>query len=477
MKHCIAIVALCLAASAPVLAQQTKRVMTVVQKDGTKTVYKVDGVQNVTFTDVELAALKNQIAFNDDVAAVSKVAMLQTADANVFSLYAENAAAEAEAEPLLKITVPQSLMGTSVELGTDETERVQVEYKGEEVKLSGTMSAKFDKFKKNITISLESETAEYDDLRCKYSGSFVQEYASANSISVTNVGETAEFGIASALVMKPTTVGGTTCFAFGDVEAADAEGMLAGKVGVKLGISASKLYNGTIDMADDAESYTFQYIDYATRIVYDKVKSGTVTTAQNSEGKVYVKISATLVDNRVVELEYYGAVTEVESLDAMTPAAVAEKAYKYYNADGEVSLGKDLGTSYLDEYKGSYTFYLIPEGDTKYSSNKVELKVSEDLINAGEVQLSTLADKDCTSTFSLKFNAGSMQLQSYAAGHGYGLMPDNGTLTITKDDDGNYSIALDVYNNYTTLNYDGSMRTGGDNTRLVLNYQGTFEAY
>lgn len=457
-------------ASATVFAQQTKSVMTIHHKDGTTTTYKVDAIDDVTFTELQLAALKNQVAIDDKVTDVTKVTMLQTASDYVFTLLNES-------DTLLTVSVPDSLMGTTIALGSEGAEGVKVSHLGEAQTLTGTVSAKFDKFKKNVTIALESETPAFADLRCKYSGTFVQEYASTDLISVTNVGETAEFGIASCLVMNPTATGAATTFAFGDAEATDAEGLLVGKAGVQLGISASKLYNGTIDMAEDADSYTFKYIDYTTRIVYEKVKAGTITTAQNSEGKVYVKLSATLDDNRVVELEYFGTATEVESLDAMIPAAVAEKAYKYYNADGDVTISKDLGTSYLDEYKGAFTFYFIPDGDTKYSSNKVELKVSEDLINAGEIQLSSLADKTCTSTFSLKFNLGGIQLQSYAAGHGYGLMPDNGTLTITKDDDGNYKVALDVYNNYTTLNYDGTFRTGGDNTHLVLNYQGTLETY
>lgn len=52
-------------------------------------------------------------------------------------------------------------------------------------------------------------------------------------------------------------------------------------------------------------------------------------------------------------------------------------------------------------------------------------------------------------------------------------MPDNGTLTISKDENGVYDIKLDItnkyHNNYTT--------NGGDNTRLVVHYKGTFETY
>ena len=66
-----------------------------------------------------------------------------------------------------------------------------------------------------------------------------------------------------------------------------------------------------------------------------------------------------------------------------------------------------------------------------------------------------------------------MLLQSYAASHGYGNIPNNGTLTITKDESGNYTISLDVRNKYSN-NYT---ENGGDNTRLVLDFKGSVEKY
>ena len=113
-------------------------------------------------------------------------------------------------------------------------------------------------------------------------------------------------------------------------------------------------------MATDADSYTFRYIDYATRTVYDKVKSGTITTAQGYNGLTYVSLEAVLEDGKTVSLSYFGALTDTESLDEIIPSVVAENEYKYYNADGEVSITRQLGTSYMKEYKGNFTFYLIP---------------------------------------------------------------------------------------------------------------------
>ena len=284
MKKYIATAALCLATVLPTFAQ-TRRVMTVHQKDGTTKVYKVNSIENVTFTDEALATLRNQWAYNDDVKDLSKVTMLDANGSYEFALYGS----DNDTKPVFKLTIPQSLMGQEITLGSDNAQDVKVAYNGETPKLTGTLQARFDKFKKNVTITLEAETADYSDLRCKWSnGAFTQIYTATNSIKTTNVNDVKTYDVASALVLNPATVGAATTFAFGDVEATTADGLLAGKIGVAVSISASKLYNGTIDLAADADSYTLKYIDYATRVTYEKVKAGTITTAKDKIGRAHV---------------------------------------------------------------------------------------------------------------------------------------------------------------------------------------------
>ena len=249
MKKYIATAALCLATVLPTFAQ-TRRVMTVHQKDGTTKVYKVNSIENVTFTDEALATLSNQWAYNDDVKDLSKVTMLDANGSYEFALYGS----DNDTKPVFELTIPQSLMGQKITLGSDDAQDVKVAYNGETPKLTGTLQARFDKFKKNVTITLEAETADYSDLRCKWTnGAFTQIYSATNSIKTTNVNDVKTYDVASALVLNPATTGAATTFAFGDVEATTADGLLAGKIGVAVSISASKLYNGTIDLAADAD--------------------------------------------------------------------------------------------------------------------------------------------------------------------------------------------------------------------------------
>lgn len=465
MKKYIATAALCLATVLPTFAQ-TRRVMTVHQKDGTTKVYKVNSIENVTFTDEALATLSNQWAYNDDVKDLSKVTMLDANGSYVFALYGS----DSDTKPVFELTIPQSLMGQKITLGSDDAQDVKVAYNGETPKLTGTLQAKFGKFKKNVTITLEAETADYSDLRCQWTNSaFTQIYSATNSIKTTNVNDVKTYDIASALVLNPATVGAATTFAFGDVEATTADGLLAGKIGVAVSISASKLYNGTIDLAADADSYTLKYIDYATRVTYEKVKAGTITTAKDKDGKLYIKINATFDDNRTIELEYYGTTTAVESLDGMTPAVVSN-SYKLYNPDGSPLINKDICKVLFKQKNNIYTFYLYGgEFSSKYGE-RVTLQVDESFINAGTINLAELKDGD---NFQVKYS--DVQLYSPDAKYGgFNNTPDNGTLSIKKDAAGNYEISLDVVNTYTNaMTPNGA----GNKERLVFNYNGAVEAY
>ena len=69
-----------------------------------------------------------------------------------FALYGS----DSDIKPVFELTIPQSLMGKNIILGSDDAQDVKVAYNGETPKLTGTLQAKFDKFKKNVTITLEA---------------------------------------------------------------------------------------------------------------------------------------------------------------------------------------------------------------------------------------------------------------------------------------------------------------------------------
>lgn len=451
-------------------AQTTKNIMTVEDKDGVKTVYRVDNVERVSFSTKTFNTLKNQWELGGEAQNIASVTLQETDDANVFSLYGEAKAETKEAgkaEPTMVLTMPKALMGNAVSLAK---EGVKVDLNGKEVALKGSLKIKFDKFQKNVMISLDAMLGN-DDLRCEYNSAFTKVYTATQKITVTPTkGDAYTGNIASAFIVNPKNVGEATNFAFGDVEATKPADMLGGKYAAWISVTASKLYNGTIDMESDASSYTLHFIDYATRTVYTKVKSGTITTAKDSEGNTYVKINATLPEGIAFSVEYLGKPAEAESLDEIIPKAVEENQYKYYNSDGEIAKTVKIGTSYIKE-GSTVKFYFVKDGATsKRDEEQVYIEVEPSLIGAGELSLTeiTLEKK-----YSIRYTVGGIQLDSHKKTGGYGNEPNNGTLSITKNDDGSYDIYLEVTNKYKN-NYTSD---GGDNTKIVLHYVGTFEQY
>ena len=166
-----------------------------------------------------------------------------------------------------------------------------------------------------------------------------------------------------------------------------------------------------------------------------------------------------------------GKPTEAESLDEIIPKAVEENQYKYYNSDGEIAKTVKIGTSYISEGTKTVKFYLVKDGATsKKDEEQVYIEVEPSLIGAGELSLPeiTLEKK-----YSIRYTVGGIQLDSHKKTGGYGNEPNNGTLSITKNEDGSYDIFLEVTNKYKN-NYTSD---GGDNTKIVLHYVGTFEKY
>ena len=197
--------------------------------------------------------------------------------------------------------------------------------------------------------------------------------------------------------------------------------------------------------------------------------TGTITTAIDFAGQQYTHVVATLYDGTQVDADYLGPYADVDNLEPMIPTPVMQNGYHYYNSDGE-----EVNTAIIDKVlykdKSSYMIlYLYPKGSTsKYDNSRVELQFNTSMLNAGKIDLAQLKDGDM---FSLKYTAGGIQLTSPDAKYGgYSNVPNNGTFTISRDNNGNYSIYLDVTNRYDCKGTN--VVNGGDNTRLVVSFKG-----
>lgn len=451
------------------------QVMTVHKTDGSVVEFLVADVDSVTFSGEDAPELSNQYAVGTQVESVQSVLEEVTDEGYTFRLYNESGVTTFNGvEPDVTIFVATEFVDQSVDLATATSAEASVLFNGQDCNgLTGTLSVVFDKFKRNVTITLESRTAAGVALRAKYYGTFNRAYAASGVFTVTPTeGDAFSGTIPSALSVPAATTGASTAYAFGNIEATTAADYLNAAHAVWFTVAASKL-NGTIDLATETSTYTFRYIDYATSTTYSTAVSGTITTATTTSGNVYFSVNATLENGTVVTAEYFGPVSNVDDLDDMVPIPQVDEGVTYYDSDGGVY--SDTQVSYVKKItrtdgtsgKTYTTLYFVPEGSDDYSDYYItpQLSFGESLVNAGKISLVDLKDGDL---FSIKFHT--ISLTSPDAKYaGYANVPNNGTLQISLDDSGNYEIYLDVTNDYTSP----FSASGGDQSRIVLYYKGT----
>lgn len=451
---------------------QAQTSMEVHQKDGTTVSIPIDRIDNVTFGERELEKLDNQYDIKGDIQAIGSVVATKGESNYVFSLYTEEGITQADATPAMKLTIPAEELGNAIDLATADPETVSVQIGEEKASLTGTLTVSFDKFKLNAIIALEANDAYLYPVRAAYRGGYTLNYASSNTFSVTPVeGTPASYTIPAVLRVKPAAAGQSVGIAFSDVEATNAEGMLQGSHAVWFTLAASK-FNSSIDLAADKESYTMKFIDYATGTVYENIASGSLTTEQITDEKVYFKLEATLEDGTAFAADFYGTATDVESLDAMIPNPVLPNVFCYYNADGEQASEEEIVTvKYEKTTDGFHKLYFLQEnGSTMDNYNTPQLQFSDALVNVGNIDLANL---QANVGFSIKFKT--IQLSSPDDKYGgYSPVPDNGTLNIAYDEaTGTYTVYLEATNSYNMPAMEGYH--GGDNTKVVISYKGTTE--
>lgn len=458
------------------LTATAQQVMTVHQKDGTVKTFPLTEVDQVTFDKATLPKLDNQYAVDSDVKSVGTVFMTKQSYDNEFALYQESGLTEQTPDKaMLVITLPDSLIGQTIDLTKVDYNTVTIA-PGADADYydfaEGTLKVSFDKFGNKVTFALESQTTTGSYVRLAYTGAFVRAYKADNAFIVAPQGQSGfRYNIASVLRVKPATTGAATQLAFGDATATTAEGLKQSHAAVWFTVSAAKL-NSSLDLATDKASYTLRYIDYATGTTQENtVASGTLTTAQADGDKVYFSLFATLEDGTFLQARYYGTVTDVDQLDEMVPTPVLPNKVMSYDADGNLQVDQAILSLKYEEskYSGRKFYFATEGGNLKDPMATPVMQFSDALVNAGKIELANLKDGD-----GFYFQYKGVTLASPEAKY-YGYMnnPNNGTLTITLDADGNYDIYLDVTNKYNTPGMN--VTNGGDGTRIVLSYKGKAE--
>lgn len=450
----------------PVWAQT--RVMKVVQTDGTVVTYKVANVQEVSFDERTMPTLQNQYAVNEEAFDIDSVTRGIDGLGSRFEIF------DAEGTPRFNLWVTDDAMGRTHDLATASGEDVRLTAytpEGDVRFMSGSLRVAFDKFGKNLTVDFTGEAGN-DDWAIKYQGPFSTHYVSRQSIEATpDGGEPQSWQLKTALRMAPAEVGEPTRFVFAPAEGTTTAEMPAGDCAVLLSLPASALAAGSLDLSETG-TYVLKFYQYThdgdntTFTVRESVLEGKVTYAETEDGRVYVKVNALFADSTRLETEYYGEPTAMDNIDGLEPK-VFLNLFTHFDADGNIATQQNLTGAEYRVKSGKTNIYFMYDGaDTSDERGRgVPLLIlPESMMENGTYQLAEAAEG-----FEFKYDA--IQL---AVGQ-WRNAPDNGMLTIEKDDEGNITIILDVVNTYT-VDMGSSVTKGGTPELITITYKGTFTA-
>ncbi len=436
------------------------------QKNGLVETFQVKDIDYVAFEEVVPVRLNNQYMGATAIHNIGSAVREQVEGGYRFALYAATGVTTMAENPLLDIFVADAFIGKTLDLSTMTDAEATLTLAGapEYTSLMGTLRVGYDKFGNNLIVSLEAETETHQDIRAAYTGGFTTAYSADGTFRVTTIGGDIDEGLVGSFFrMAATEVGGATHFALGIPKTDTPAGFSAGDYALWVSLSPSALYNGTLDLESATGSYTIKLMDYAAGLVVEGAIVGTLTTRSTDDGNVYIAVKATMSDGTMVETEFFGKPSDVESLDGMIPEKKEVNEYVYYNADGKVATQYVVSSvTRTTTGRGLYEFRFVSNEDGSY--NCPRLTVAPELVNAGAIDLANLQPN----TFQIKYN----MFQLYSPDGDYRHIPTNGTMTITRDDAGNYTFHFDALNDYYTTQ-SGSTSYGGDNTRLVITYKGS----
>lgn len=413
-------------------------IMTVHKADGSTVEYKVAEVERVSFSVYTPAVLKNQYELNRAVTDITAAEEVEGNNGtNSYKLFAGSE------EAAITICLPASLVGKSVDLA-EAVEGLSISYEGTEnaALTSGTLKVSKDKFGRNLTVALEGVLGT-DELRIAYTGAFTKSYEASNTMAVTPAGgEVCEAAI-NAMFTATDATGGAIDFAFGNVEATNAEDLLKADYAIWFTLSAAKLYTGTIDLAQNTNSYTLRLIDYEKAEVIESTAktTGTITT-QISNGKVLIKVDAVLEDGTKLSGEYFGEATQVADMKVIIPAEKKTNGFKVVDPNGDVTSKADFVQLQTREVNGITEFYFMKQEtdtpDDQFLTPKATIQT--DLINTGTLEVGSLGPN----TWSVNYQA----MQFASADNEWMPVYDKGTMTVSKEGD-IYSIEIEICDSYT----------------------------
>ena len=308
-------------------------------------------------------------------------------------------------------------------------------------------------------------------LRLELTADPLTTYASEQTMSVESFQSEPFSGSVGTVLYKPVVGigGGSPVIVIGDAVATDAEGMRQGRYALEVSLAGNRFKNGAVDLSE-TDSYSITLYDYAegkTKEITSHYK-GHVTTLADPEKNgenIYINIDFDAEAGTHFTTEYFGPLTTVDNLDGLTPQIAETNNVILTNDKGVQTLNQEITSMQVRESNDGTVYLYMMTDSTRPDDSMLTpcIQVSPAHINAGTLSLPELKEQ-----WSVSFKTINV---AYAKTEWHPAIT-NGTLSVSKGDDGKWDVTVDLKNEYNNM---GSL--SGDGTALTIHYAGEASAY
>lgn len=449
-------------------AQTEKEVMSVCKTDGTVVEILVEEIEKVEFVVKDMTVkLDNQYEAEGRIGMVTAVEEMDSVDGYFnYRVFGE------ASSPVLVLRIPSDKLNKTLELA--ETADVQVVYNGTLMteEAVGTLKIGKDKFGKTLNINLDATWGGFP-IRMVYSGVYEKRYGATGTYRLDfPEGDDTDGQIASVLKRVDNT-GGATTFVLSAVNTVSPADFREGDYAVWFSVAASKLHSGSMDLAENANSYTLRVIDYKNGNVVeaDATTTGELITyadPMGNEDAIFFRLSATLKDGTQVEAEYYGTTTSVDDLTEVLPVPATTNGFVIVEPSGEILTKEELETIQVREQDGMTYIYFMKNvtdnPDDQFLTPMIAIKTS--LINGGTIDIS---DSE-PNTWAVSFQA----IRLTSPDNEWMNIATNGTIRVNREND-DYDVEVIVTDCYYTP-WNNTTLAGSMN-ELSIRYVGKASEY
>lgn len=401
--------------------------------------------------------LSNQFMVGSEVTTISSVLDWRTAgESRTYSLYSTTGittpGSGKKAE--LEITIPEECYGRQIELSGEEN--IIVRQNGEEIAnggITGTFFASTGRLGADLGLSIDI-VAGGKQIRVEYSGNTSAGYYSTDKFEFGSNGSTVSCHLGK-MFGHSSTGSLTLAFGYPERELARPEDLVvegSEAYAVRFTIASNQI-GSEIELGPGSAAAAIFFYDYATATTYsmkkEEIVSGSILTLDNMpDGKMFIRVSLTLIDGRSLASEYFGEVTMVEEDFDIAPVLPEASTIIVTDKDENellnlevISLQIRKTNSYRSNFGETvspvYVLYFVNEKsaeDPHNDSCTPQLVIQDNAFGLGKTGI----PEGCFWHFAYSYYAGDTLLQYSSYGSQYnsfGYCPSSAVLDAVWNDD------------------------------------------